>query len=136
MKCTNCGRNEAAYHFRANINGKITELHLCPDCAAAVGLGGAEDGEDDGGFFAELVDELFGGELSRQGGVFAVPVSVRRTEAERGEERPPRPMVDPELSRVRERNALREQMNEAAAAEDYETAARLRDELRKLEQGE
>ena len=52
-----------------------------------------------------------------------------RTEAERGEGAAA-PDGGTRLSRVRERNA-RGSMNEAAAAEDYETAALLRDELRK-----
>ena len=34
MKCTNCGKNNASYHYKYNINGNVTEAHLCPDCAA------------------------------------------------------------------------------------------------------
>ena len=41
--------------------------------------------------------------------------------------------ADPEMSRRRRINALRHQMHAAADREDYETAARLRDELRQLE---
>ena len=44
--------------------------------------------------------------------------------------------VDPELARRRERNELREQMRAAAEAEDYEKAARLRDRLKALENGQ
>ena len=47
MKCTNCGKNNASYHYRYNINGTVTEAHLCPECAAkalgAVGIGGGDD---------------------------------------------------------------------------------------------
>ena len=43
--------------------------------------------------------------------------------------------LDEELSRRREINALRAKMHRAARSEDYETAAKLRDELRRLEGG-
>lgn len=33
MKCDNCKKNEASFHSITNINGKITEKHLCLDCA-------------------------------------------------------------------------------------------------------
>ena len=34
MKCDRCGKNEATFHYKTNINGRVTEAHLCPDCAA------------------------------------------------------------------------------------------------------
>jgi protein-arginine kinase activator protein McsA len=40
---------------------------------------------------------------------------------------------DAELSRRRELNALREQLNNAVKAEEYERAAELRDQIRELE---
>ncbi len=57
--------------------------------------------------------------------------------AETGTERPKAHArrVDEELSRRREINALRAKMHRAARSEDYETAAKLRDELRRLEGG-
>ena len=33
MKCQNCGRNEATYYYKSSINGRVTETHLCADCA-------------------------------------------------------------------------------------------------------
>jgi len=33
MKCDNCKKNEANFHSITNINGNITEKHLCLDCA-------------------------------------------------------------------------------------------------------
>ena len=48
-------------------------------------------------------------------------------------EAPPETKADPALERRREINALREQLNTAVKAEDYETAIRLRDKLRELE---
>ena len=37
MKCDRCGKNEATFHYKTNINGRVTEAHLCPDCARAMG---------------------------------------------------------------------------------------------------
>ena len=34
MKCEKCGKNEATCFYSSNINGKITEKHLCSQCAA------------------------------------------------------------------------------------------------------
>ena len=33
MKCEKCNKNEATFHSMTNINGKVTEKHLCSDCA-------------------------------------------------------------------------------------------------------
>lgn len=33
MKCTECGKNIAVYHYVSDINGEVTEAHLCEECA-------------------------------------------------------------------------------------------------------
>lgn len=33
MKCTNCGKNNAMYHYRFELNGETQEAHLCEDRA-------------------------------------------------------------------------------------------------------
>lgn len=33
MKCDNCKKNDANFHSITNINGKVSEKHLCSDCA-------------------------------------------------------------------------------------------------------
>lgn len=37
MKCENCGKNEVSFVYQSNVNGKITEKHLCQDCAEKLG---------------------------------------------------------------------------------------------------
>ena len=37
MKCQECGKNEVNFHFLSNVNGCVTETHLCSDCAAKSG---------------------------------------------------------------------------------------------------
>lgn len=33
MKCDKCKKNEANFHRVSNINGKVSEIHLCSECA-------------------------------------------------------------------------------------------------------
>ena len=37
MLCTNCKSKEAVLHYKQILGGKKTELHLCADCASAMG---------------------------------------------------------------------------------------------------
>ena len=38
MKCSNCGKNNANVSFQQNINGEVTSLHLCEECAHKLGI--------------------------------------------------------------------------------------------------
>lgn len=137
MKCTNCGKNNANCHYRYNINGKVTEAHLCADCAAKMG-------EDTSFFdtdrlfssFFEPFDRMFDSFFRPMSFVPAFAIGPAREAAEAAQAEPAAPahaQTDPELSRRREINALREQMLAAAEAEDYERAAELRDKIRDME---
>ena len=37
MKCENCGKNEVTFVYQSNINGQVTEKHLCSECAEKLG---------------------------------------------------------------------------------------------------
>ena len=158
MKCTNCGKNIASCHYKYNVNGNVTEAHLCPECAAKL------DGRSEIGRLGSFFDDFFSGFDSMLDPFFGrgsfsplnalrsfafpaipVPVMVMGIPADPSVEKADAPekdapkdevKADPELSRRRQINALREQMRAAADAEDYENAAKLRDELRKLEGAE
>jgi protein arginine kinase activator len=43
MLCSNCKSKEAVLHYKQIANGKKTELHLCADCANALGYTGHTD---------------------------------------------------------------------------------------------
>lgn len=143
MKCQNCGRNEATYYYKSSINGRVTETHLCADCARKLGYVQRMQpdsffGDD---FFSHpfrLFEPLLGGFGNRLLTEFPEPVDVtqeaRRTAAEpqddslvQGDERE-------QLSRRRQRNALESQLRHAVETENFEEAARLRDQLRSLPQ--
>ena len=38
MKCEKCNNKDANFHFKANINGEISEHHMCSECAEESGL--------------------------------------------------------------------------------------------------
>lgn len=38
MKCSNCGKNIATITYKQNINGEITNLNLCENCAHKLGI--------------------------------------------------------------------------------------------------
>jgi protein arginine kinase activator len=37
MKCENCGKNEVTFVYQSNLNGQVTEKHLCSECARKLG---------------------------------------------------------------------------------------------------
>jgi len=159
MKCEKCGKAEATCHYSANINGKLTESHLCPECASQAEWGRGFFEESDrmfrdmfGGF-----DDFFGGmrrmipsfgfdrffgmpSLMPSRGALGLRERPAQTETQAQAAAPvseaPQPAeteADPELSKRREINELREQMKAAAEAEEFEKAAEIRDRLRELE---
>lgn len=83
MKCQNCGRNEATYYYKSSINGRVTETHLCADCARKLGYVQRMQpdsffGDD---FFSHpfrLFEPLLGGFGNRLLTEFPEPVDVTR----------------------------------------------------------
>ena len=147
MKCQNCGKNEATFYYKSNINGRVMESHLCPQCARQLGL--VQDMRrpmmssfwDDDDFFTRpfrMLEPLLGGFGSRLLTEFPEPVDVtqeaRRTASEpqddslvQGDERE-------QLSRRRQRIALETQVSLGVVSVNFEDAAKLRDQLRSLPQ--
>ena len=126
MLCEKCGKNNANVHITRNINGKVTELHLCEECAKTSGQMVSVNR-----FFNDFFESV-------------LPVRTRR--------RMPiidRMAIDPAYSGcedcVEERQQtaekkeppdrielLKKQMKQAVDEEDFETAAKIRDEIKKL----
>ncbi len=63
MICQNCNKNEANMHMKRIINGRAAEVHLCSDCARALGYGDAFSGFSFG-FGGALLDMLSKSESS------------------------------------------------------------------------
>ena len=147
MKCENCGNNEVTFVYRSNINGKITEKHLCSRCAEEQGYirGLAESRRR----MMRGFDSFFGGNMLDgllPQGLFGENLfddffrEMPALTAERGEQAPAEKerLVDAKeesrFARQRRLNALRLEMKKAVHKEDFEQAAKLRDEIRALEQ--
>ena len=147
MKCQNCGKNEATFYYKSNINGRVMESHLCPECARQLGL--VQDRLrpmmssfwDDDDFFTRpfrMLEPLLGGFGSRLLTEFPEPVDVTQQARRAAEEPREDNLVQGDerekLSRQRQRNALETQLRHAVETENFEEAAKLRDQLRSLPQ--
>lgn len=141
MKCQHCGKNEATFYYKSTVNGRTTEARLCEHCAEALGYADslrpmAMLGE---GFFAHpfsVMEPFFGGLASRLLTEFPAPGNTLE-EARQTAQPKAEPQLIPEEERrafdlQRRRNALQERLKAAIAEENYEEAARVRDELRAL----
>ncbi len=140
MKCDRCGWNDATRYYRSVVNGRTTEAHLCANCARELGY--ESDWSDSFGDLFSLLPRMVADES-----FFASPrltPSARRTlhvlPAQEQEESEPveEPILSDDeqrtLRRERERNAVQLALSEALEAEDYERAAKLRDERRQLDE--
>lgn len=150
MKCENCGKNEVAFMYHSNINGRITERHLCAGCAEKLGYSQRLAAQSRqmfrglGGLFEDFpypallgrmnslledpFDDLFAGmpALGAPAEAAQEAPKTQDTLLEKGEQ--------DQISRARHINALRLEMEKAVAGENFERAAELRDQIRGLEQ--
>ena len=144
MKCQKCGNNNASFHYKANINGQKTELHLCSECAEKAGY--TDESMFGGNVFDSMFGDFFDGFFAPMGrsffpefGRLMMPVmtlpriefALTKDDAPEKEKVPT--ATDEEMKQRREINALREQMNAAVKEENFEKAAELRDKLHSLE---
>lgn len=146
MRCDRCGKNEATFYYKSNINGKVTQVHLCPQCAEELGYtdsfrSAGMTGGLFGDFFSRpfgMLEPFFSGLGSRMLTEFPEPVDVlgQARESTPAQEDTgdllPRDEQDA-LTRQRKCNALQTQLNLAVQEERFEEAAKLRDELKALE---
>jgi len=78
MKCQKCGRNEVNFHYSSNVNGNVTEKHLCSSCAE-------ESGYDMGRMFDQMADfgGLFEGMLPMRSGISGfIPLALPAIETD------------------------------------------------------
>jgi protein arginine kinase activator len=159
MKCQKCGKNEVNFHYSSNVNGCVTETHLCSQCAA-------ESGYDmermfDRGFIFDRGqfgnrENIFDLMLPMHGGIggfmpLAIPVMQpnamipftlqrRSGTLDQGDAcgcgcgksaaMRNNTEVDADMSKRRELNM---QMRAAVEREEFEKAAELRDQIKELE---
>lgn len=158
MKCEHCGKNEVTFVYQSNINGKVTEKHLCGECAEQLGYTKhiaahskrMQDFMNDGFFGRSLFDDFFSpmpGLLGRMNRMLESPFddffadmpalsSVGETKSEEKQQKQEDLVSQEEqktFSHERELNALRVEMKNAVNQENFERAAELRDQIRAME---
>ena len=161
MKCSKCNQNEATVFYREIVNGKETQHHLCAACAAKLEMDAGFFADPFGGdllgsLFAgtalkkqpqrkEKKCTLCGAafrELAEDGKMGCpacyesfrdelVPTLKRLHGAATHRGRTPRRFAE-KRSTEDKIAALEKELHAAIAAEAYEDAARLRDEIRSL----
>lgn len=163
MLCQNCGKHEASTHIKRIVNGETTEAHLCADCARSLGYQSAFS--DFGFGFSDMLSSFFEpvgiGALSnsvlrcekcgcsfndivKSGKVGCADCystfydkltpSIERIHG-RTRHEGKIPNNSPEQVKNSRLEALQEQLQTAVQTQDYETAAKLRDEIKEIEQG-
>lgn len=139
MKCQHCGTNEATIYYKSTVNGRTTEAHVCPACAGELGYDRAlHDLERRSRRmfrdpFSLLQDPFFDGFASHLLTEFPAPGNT--LEEAKTAQKDEGILSDAEsrtFDLQRQRNALQHALQDAIAAENYEEAARLRDEIRTL----
>ena len=159
MKCENCGKNEVTFIYQSNINGKVTEKHLCSECAEKLGytqkiaarnrsmmqsfFGGSLLGN---GFFDDffspmpslmgrsgwLLEDPFDDFFAEMPALSAAPVQQQEEQQKQQND-----LVGKEeqsrFAYMRQVNALKLEMKKAVHQENFERAAQLRDQIRQLE---
>ena len=160
MLCQNCKRNDAGVHLKRIVGGESAEIHLCSACAAALGIRDAVTGFSP---FGEMLGNIQGAAAVRSAnralrcetcgfsfediartGLPGCPdcyrtftVKLRPTLGKlhgravfKG--KTPERQENPQTNR-QEIAMLKAQLEKAVEAEDYESAALLRDRIRQLQ---
>jgi len=149
MKCENCGKNEVTFVYQSNVNGHVTEKHLCADCAEKLGYTqklAAHSHSMMQNFFGGLFDDFFTpfpSVLGRMNRMLEDPFDDFFTDMPAlgaPAEQAPKPQdtllekeEQDQISRIRQLNALRLEMQRAVSEENFERAAELRDQIHSLE---
>ena len=129
MKCEHCGKNEATFYYRSTVNGHTTQCRLCQSCAEALGYARAIRRPHLFGdsFFARPFSLLdgFGGRMLTE-----FPSPTAEVESEQPELLNEKEKND--FTKQVRRNALQLRLQQAIDSENYEEAAKVRDELRAM----
>ena len=153
MKCENCGKNEVTFVYQSNINGRVTEKHLCSECAEKLGYTQKIAAHSQrmmqnffgGGLFDDffspvptlmgrrswMLEDPFDDFFSEMPALCASPVKQEPSKQKADD------LVDQEeqsrFAYMRQMNALKMEMKEAVHQENFERAAELRDQIHQLE---
>ena len=150
MKCENCGKNEVTFMYQSNINGRVTEKHLCSECAEKLGYTQKIAAHSErmmqnffgGGFFDDFFSPMpsLMGRMNRMledpfDDFFSDMPALGAAKEEPQQKQDD--LVGQEdqnwFAYQRKMNALRMEMKKAVHQENFERAAQLRDQIHQLE---
>ena len=155
MKCENCGKNEVTFVYQSNVNGRVTEKHLCADCAEKLGytqrLAAHSQRMMQNFFGGGLFDDFFTPFPSLLGGLnrmlespfddffadmpaLGAPAGKEQEAPQKSQDTLLKQEEQEEISKARQINALRMEMQRAVQEENFERAAELRDQIRSMGQ--
>lgn len=161
MQCEQCGKNNASVHVTRIVNGQKTESHLCQDCAQEYsGMPGLFSAPN---IFASLFEQAHPFSKKPQKETICPTCNIKLSDLYRYNQfgcsdcyTTFKSEVEPIVRRLhgatrhvgkvpkrgyhklnmeRRIDGLRSQLDKAIVAEKYEEAAKLRDEIRDLENG-
>lgn len=162
MLCQNCEKHEATTHIKRVINGDTAETHLCPECAAHLGYGdifsgfGLNLGELFSGLTETGLPAISGAkvmrcpkcgcsfeDIAREGKLGCAECyttfydkllpSLQRIHGRIQHSGKVSESAGGEVVKAGKLEQLREDLKTAIANEDFEQAAKLRDEIKELE---
>ena len=159
MKCENCGKNEVTFVYQSNINGQVTEKHLCSECAEKLGYTqkiAAHSQRMMQNFFGNsmfgggFLDDFFSPQpflMGRRNWLLEDPfddfftdmpaLSAAPAQQEQANQKQADDLVGKEeqnrFAYLRQMNALKMEMKKAVHQENVERAAELRDQIHQLE---
>lgn len=128
MLCQYCNQNEADYRFFINYDGQVSDVHLCSECTERLNTKFYE--------FYDHIKPFMGGwrpEGESEYPLFEELGCVSQESAARPGRNPFPTEVDEGFRQRRRLAEMRVQLQKAVQAEEYETAARLRDEIQSTE---
>ena len=153
MKCENCGKNEVTFVYQSNINGNVTEKHLCSECAEKLGytqrLAAHSQRMMQNFFGGGLFDDFFTpfpsllGRMNRMlespfddffADMPALGAPAEQKEEAKSQDTLLKQEEQNQISKTRQLNALRMEMQKAVQEENFERAAELRDQIHSMEQ--
>lgn len=163
MLCDKCGKNEATVHMMQNINGQVSEINLCSECAkqaeSAWGFHPFDMNDifqsffDTGSIFTSSLPSLACKTCSttldsfKKTGLLGCPdcydslrqdiepiISTMHGSTEHKGQRP-EGEANPESTKENKVEMLNAQLQQAIAEERYEDAAKIRDEIKQMSEG-
>ena len=133
MKCQNCGQSEVNFYYTSNINGAVTEKHLCSKCAHGAGYD-IMNFMNYGNIFREIqpmIGMLGNHHSANRKKYICTPTFGKTCDCGSTCEIPGEAKPDNEMA---ERRELNMQLRMAIENEEFEKAAQLRDRIKELGQ--